>query len=441
MIPVYDQSEESGRQGLRARIDRLKGTVSLTGEQAAAVADILAAVRQDGDDAVVRYMQQWTDPAFDASRICVGEDELAAAAEQMDAGLKQSIQRAIDNVRAYQQHVLPQNQPDVQIGGARLGLRFSPVDSAGLYVPGGTAVLFSTLVMTAVPALVAGVPADRLAVVCPPPTRQAGQSAGDISPIVLGTAHMLGLKQVYRIGGAQAVAALAYGTQSVQPVDLIAGPGNVFVQLAKAMVSGTVGTEGGFYGPSEIVVVADDTARADRMAADLLAQAEHNPGKCFFVSWRQEVIDAVLAEMARQLPLLPRQEAVKQALLDESCMVRVADEAEAAEVANRLAGEHVTLAVADPDAWAARIRHGGELFLGDATPVAAGDYIAGPSHCLPTGTTGRFASGLSVYTFLKRTGLVSYHGQGMPADVIADVAAMARAEGLEAHARSAELRS
>ncbi|MEX1015278.1 MAG: histidinol dehydrogenase [Phycisphaeraceae bacterium] len=439
MLPRFDLSTDAGRQGFEQTLARLRATASSASNAAAAVEQVVADVANEGDAALVRYMQKWTDPQFTADRIRVRPDELAAAERQLDPALRDAIETAIEQVRAYQQHIRPHDPAPMQLGGAELGLRFTPVDSVGLCVPGGTAVLFSTLIMLAVPAQVAGVPTDRIAVMSPPPTRTGDNQAGDISPLVLATAHLLGITQVYRIGGAQGVAALAHGTASVAPVDLIAGPGNIFVQLAKAQVAGVTGTDGGFYGPSEIVTLADDSANPARVASDLIAQAEHDPGKCFLVAWSSHVLDAVQAEIDKQLPDRQRLDAIKTALANDSCALLVADEAQAVDVANTLACEHLNLAVADPDAMLQRIRHAGEVFLGDATPVAAGDYYAGPSHCLPTGTTARFTSGISVYTFLKRMGTVAYR-HGLPAAAIDHIARMADAEGLDAHAESARLR-
>ncbi|MEM6551579.1 MAG: histidinol dehydrogenase, partial [Planctomycetota bacterium] len=251
-----------------------------------------------------------------------------------------------------------------------------------------------------------------------------------------------GLKNLYAIGGAQGVAALAFGTHTVPPVDLIAGPGNVFVQLAKAQVQGHTGTDNGFYGPSEIVTLADDSANPARVAADLLAQAEHNPGKSCLNASQPDVIANIRTELKNQFEKLTRQDAIAAALRDESCGLLASDEQHAADLANQLATEHLSLAVQDPDSWLPRIRHAGEIFLHDTTPVAAGDYYAGPSHCLPTGTTARFTSGVSVYTFLKRTGTVSYPPQtgGMPQDAIQRIDTLATAESLTAHAASARIR-
>ncbi|MEX0743952.1 MAG: histidinol dehydrogenase [Phycisphaeraceae bacterium] len=443
MLPRFDLSTDEGRASFKRCLDRLQDTVSVDTAHGITVTEILDKVRTGGDADLTHYMRRWTDPGFTADRIRVTEAELAAADESLSSELREAIVTAIEQVRAYQQHILPRDPEPMKLGGAELGLRFTPVDSVGLCVPGGTAVLFSTLIMLAVPAMVAGVPADRIAVISPPPTRRddAGSSgaATDISPIVLATARLLGIGRVYRIGGAQGVAALAYGTESVERVDMIAGPGNVFVQLAKQQVAGRVGTEGGFYGPSEIVTIADATADPQRVAADLIAQAEHDPGKCFLVSWLPDVLDNVLAEIARQLPSRSRLSAIENALANDSCALLVTDESQAVDVANTIACEHLNLAVADPDAMFSRIRHAGEVFLGDAAPVAAGDYYAGPSHCLPTGTTARFASGVSVYTFLKRTGTIAYP-DGVPTTAIDHVARMAEAEGLDGHAHSARTR-
>ncbi len=443
LLPLYDLSTPAGRSGFDVRLARLRHTASASSDAAATVAAILADVRDRGDDAVVDYMRRWTDPSFTADRIRVEPATLKAALDRLDAPLRAALRRAIENVRMYQQHVMPVAPKLLRVADAELGLRFAPVDSVGLTVPGGTAVLFSTLVMLAVPAMVAGVKPADIAVINPPPTAGAATGRGgeaDISPIVMAACAMLGIDKLYRIGGAQGVAALAYGTHRVERVALLAGPGNVFVQLAKQQLAGLVGTDGGFYGPSEILTIADETADPRRVASDLLAQAEHDPGKCFLVSWSREVLDAVATEVKAQLPRCRRVEAIRKALVDESAAVLVADDDAAAKVGNAIACEHVNLAVADPTAWLGRLRHGGEFFLGDGVPVAAGDYYAGPSHCLPTGTTARFTSGVSVYTFLKRSGTVAYP-QGMSKQTIADIALLAEAEGLDAHARSARSRA
>jgi histidinol dehydrogenase len=438
-LPRYDLETRRGRVAWQARLARLRQTVSASGPQAATVAGVLDDVRRHGDKALVRYMRRWTDPDFTAARIAVAPREIQAAQRALPRQLRKALCASIEHVRAYQQHIRPHDAQALTLDGARLGLRFSPVQSVGLTVPGGKAVLFSSLIMLAVPALVAGVEPARIRVVNPPPDRRAGEPARDISPLVLGTCGLLGLDQVYRIGGAQAVAALAYGTPSVGKVDLIAGPGNVFVQLAKAQVLGVVGTDNGFYGPSEVVTIADGSADPRRVAADLIAQAEHDPGKCFLIGWSRPVLAGIVAEVERQKAGRPRLAAIDRALATESAALLVRDEDQAVALADTLAAEHVNLAVRRPRELLARLAHGGEFFLGDQTPVAAGDYYAGPSHCLPTGTTARFASGVSVYTFLRRSGTVEYP-RGMASRTIEDIALLAEAEGLTAHADSARAR-
>ncbi len=439
MLPVYDIATSQGQADFDARLQRLKSTASAFSEQAQTVSEILHDVQQHGDDAIVKYMRKWTDPDFTADRIKVTAEELAQADKQLTGDLRAAIERSIANVREYQQHAMPTSMDTVTINGAELGMRFTPMASAGMCVPGGAAVLFSTLIMLAVPAMVAGIDPKQISVINPPPTRVGDEPAGDISPIVLATCNMLGIENVYRIGGAQAVGALAYGTQTVKPIDIIAGPGNVFVQLAKAQVAGVCGTDGGFYGPSEIVTVADESADPGYVASDLIAQAEHNPGKCFLVSWSRDVIDSIVKEVENQMAQRTRSEFIQKALDTESCAVLAKDVDQAVNLANVIAAEHVNLAVKDVDGLFERITNGGEVFLGHQTPVAAGDYYAGPSHCLPTGTTARFTSGISVYTFLKRSGTVCYRN-GMSQQTIDDIALLAKAEGLDAHANSASIR-
>lgn len=445
MLPVHDLRSETGQIDFGRVLKRLGDTASPRGDTAATVEKIMGQVQTRRDAGLVNMMREYTDPTFGASRVRVTEDELAAAEAALDPDLRQSIERAIANVTAYQQHVMPTDPGTVKVDGAELGMRWDAIEKVGLYVPGGTAVLFSTLVMLAVPAIVAGVKPAHIGVACPPPTRTGDDAKdddgpGELSPVVLATARILGIERVYRIGGAQAIAAMAYGTDRVEKVDLIAGPGNVYVQLAKGRLGGVCGTDGGFYGPSEIVTIADDTANPAWVAADLIAQAEHDPGKCFLLSWQPEVIENVLVQIAEQLKDRTRAAAITKALKGDSCAVLAPDRDTAVEVANQLAGEHVSLSVKDPAKMLGDIRYGGEVFLGHQTPVAAGDYHAGPSHCLPTGTTARYSSGVSVYTFLKRTGTVAYPKKGMKKQTLADIARMAEAEGLDGHAASARVR-
>jgi len=438
LLPTFDLSSAAGRNALTAQIERLRPPVGHDGEAARTVAEINADVRAHGDDAVVKYMRKWTDPAFDAARIRVPEAELDAAERGLSPALRAAILGMIDNVRTYQTHLLPQAPAPIVHGGAELGLRFTPVDSVGLAVPGGTAAYPSSVVMLAIPAIVAGVDPERISVVTPPPTHTGSGPARDVAPLVLAACKLSGIRHVYRVGGAQGMAALAFGTQSVPAVDMIVGPGNSYVQLAKAQLAGVIGTDG-FYGPSEILTIADASADPRRVASDLIAQAEHDPGKCFLVSWDAAVLARIVAEVGRQVAERKRAPALVRALAADSCAVLTRDEDEAAAVANRIACEHVSLAVRDPDALLPKVRHAGEILLGDATPMASGDYWAGPSHCLPTGTTARFTSGLSPYTFLKRVGTIRYR-HGIPSEAREAIALLAEAEGLDGHAESARVR-
>ncbi len=433
-------------------LDRLDWFASLrqtawgSSDAAAAVAQIIADIMTRGDEAVAGYMQKWTDPGFTVHDIRVPPEPITQALEALDGGLRRAFQTAIDHVRAYQQHILPAAPKPITIDGAELGLRFTPVQRVGLVVPGGKAAYPSTVLMLAVPAMVAGVAPENITVVTPPPTQapthdpasgSRGQR-GDVSPLVLAVCAMLGIQRVYRIGGAQAVAAMALGTQTIEPVDLIAGPGNIYTQLAKQQLNGRVGIDG-FYGPSEILTIADASADATRVASDLIAQAEHDPGRCFLVAWSPQVIERINQQVEQQLASRQRKMAIIDALQSGSAAVLVPDESTAVQVADRIAAEHVSLAVSDPKRWLDRLGHGGEFFLSDNSPVAAGDYIAGPSHCLPTGTTARFTSGVSVYTFLKRSGTV-YYRDGVPAATIDATAQLAQVEGLDAHAQSMRTR-
>ena len=416
----------------------LRASAMPGGEVAANVAAIIADVRDHGDAAVVKYMRQWTDPAFTADRILVKPAELQAALASLDKEMRGVLERSIEHVRAYQTHILPAPAKPITIDGAEMGLRWSPVSTVGLAVPGGKAAYPSSVIMLAIPALAAGVDPRGISVVTPPPTRKGDELSGDVSSLVLATCALCGIERVYRIGGAQAMAALAFGTETIAPVDMIVGPGNVFTQLAKQQLMGRVGIDG-FYGPSEIVVIADDSANPARVAADLIAQAEHDPGRCILVSWSRRAIDAINGEIEKQVRSRKRAKAIEASLKEWSAALLVPDEATVIAVSDAIAAEHVNLAVADPDALLKKLRHAGAYFLSDKSPVAAGDYYAGPSHSLPTGTTARFTSGISVYTFLKRSGTVHYRA-GMSAGTIDSIARFAEAEGLDGHAESVRRR-
>ena len=310
-----------------------------------------------------------------------------------------------------------------------MGLKFSPLDSAGVYFPGGKASYPSSLIMLAVPAQVAGV---KRIVVCTPPTKFGK------SDVVLAAAHEAGISEMYRVGGAAAIGALAFGTKTIEPVDKIVGPGNTYVQLAKRLLAGTVGIDG-YLGPSEILTIADDTANPKFIAADLLAQAEHDPGSCFLLTTSESLAQAVLAEVGWQLSGLQRRDPIERALREESMVVIDPDMDRLLELANRIACEHVNLQTHDNAAVLKKLRHVGAVYVGPYSPVAAGDYVAGPSHCLPTNTTARFASGISVYEFMKRSSVVEYDEAALHTDAPA-ITAIARAEHLDAHAASVVIR-
>ena len=433
-LRILNITDPADRRTFDSLLEKLRSQTSAGGDVARSVTEIIEDVKHRGDEALVQYMRQWTNPMFTDEMIRVDNVDMAAAEKLIDPPVRDAMLRSIDHVRTYQQHVKPSDPPTVEIDGAQLGMRFTPFDRVGLAIPGGKAAYPSTVIMTAVPAQVAGV--EDICVVCPPPT--GGGDEAEVSHLVLGVCHMLGVTEVYRIGGAQAIAALAYGTETVGRVDFIAGPGNAFVQQAKRQLFGTVGIDG-FYGPSEVVVLVDGSADPAKVAADLLAQAEHDPGSCFLIGTDRAVIDRIDAEVDRQLPNRHRRGAIEQSLADWSCAIVAADDDAGLELVDTLAAEHATLAVEDPQATLDQLRHGGAWFLGDGTPVASGDYYAGPSHCLPTGTTARFTSGISVYTFLKRSS-VEHYPAGPSPQAIDDIAALAEAEGLDAHAASVRAR-
>ncbi len=320
--------------------------------------------------------------------------------------------------------------PELDRDGVRLGLRYTPLASAGCYVPGGKASYPSSLIHLAVPAQVAGVKQ----VVVTTPASTFGQS-----DLVLAAAHELGIETLVRCGGPAAIAALAFGTESVPRVDKIVGPGNSYVQIAKRLVNGGVGVDG-FLGPSEVLVFADDSAEPAFVAADLIAQAEHDPGRCYLLTTDTTLPERVDAELEKQLARRGRRDAAEKALRNDSAVLVSDDEAILIELAARLAPEHLSVQTRDPRATLAKLPNAGCAFLGPWSPVAAGDYTAGPSHCLPTNTTARFGGGISVFEFLKRGGIVEYNEAGLAQDAQA-AAALADAEGLDGHAASIRLRT
>lgn len=436
MIPVLDIAVDADARRLRALIDKLRLTVrSLLlddGElqqKSESVRRMLVDVATRGDAAVIDLIRQFDDATFDASRLRVTKDEMAAAAGRVPADQLAAIRKSIAQVREYQTKILPTPVSYAARDGVILGLRHTPIDSVGLYVPGGKASYPSSLIMLAVPAQVAGV--RRIVVTSP-----AGKF-GD-NDLVYAAAHELGIDEFYRVGGAGAIGALACGTESIRAVDKILGPGNSYVQLAKRLVSGAVGVDG-FLGPSEILVIADDSCEPRFVAADLLAQAEHDPGRCILLTRSRDVAARVVEAISEQLRERGRSDAITRALDNDSAIVLCDTDEEIVALANEIAAEHVNLQVRNADEWLAKVVHAGAIFVGKYAPVAAGDYVAGPSHCLPTNTTARFGGGVSVYEFMKRTGIARYTKQGLADDANA-IRAMAAAEGLDAHAASVTIR-
>ena len=431
-VPILDWSLADDRRRLDEILDRYAAGSWAGGELAERFDRFAEDLAARGDGAIVDYLRQHTRSDYSEQAIRVAPEALAAAGTALPARVAAAALRAADNVRAYQAHIMPADPPPLHRHGAELGLRHTPVASAGLSVPGGAGAYPSTVIMLAVPAQVAGV--GRLAVATPP---LATGPAVEIDRTVLGVCHLLGVDAVYRIGGF-ALAALASGTERIERVEMIAGPSNIYGQQAKRRLFGTVGIDG-LYGPSEIVVLADESARPAWVAADLLAQAEHDPGTAILVAVERAVIDRVAAELGRLLAGRARRAALERALAENCALVQAPDLPAAHALIDRIAPEHLTLAVADPRAALDEVQHAGAVFLGDRSPVAGGDYWAGPSHCLPTGRTARFSSGCSVYTFLKRTSIEAYP-HGLPRQAFDDIELLAGIEGFEAHAHSVHLR-
>jgi len=390
------------------------------------VAAIIAAVRADGDAALATYTQQFDHHDLEATGWSVGKAERRTALEALTPELRKALELAADRIRVYHERQKPTDSDNVDQAGVRLGARWRAVDAAGLYVPGGRAAYPSSLLMNAIPAKVAGV--ERLTMVTPTPN-------GEINPLVLAAAEIAGIDEIWRVGGAQAVAALAYGTRRIRAVDVITGPGNAWVAEAKRQLYGVVGIDM-VAGPSEIVVVADAANEPDWIAADLLSQAEHDPtSQSILFTDDDAFADAVAVAVERQLGELSTEATARTSWSVNGAIIVVGALIDAAPLVDRLAPEHLELAVEDPQPLFDAVRHAGSIFIGRHTPEAIGDYVGGPNHVLPTGRRARFSSGLSVLDFMKRTSFLACDPRSIrhvgPAAV-----ALAEAEGLPAHARS-----
>jgi histidinol dehydrogenase len=394
------------------------------------VAAIIADIRARGDAALLDYTARFDRLTLTPGRLRVTPEEITAAVAAIPAELAAALDLAATRIEAFHRAQLPANLRFTDDAGLTLGMRWSPLDAVGLYVPGGKAAYPSSVLMNAIPARVAGV--ARVAMCVPTP-------GGALNKLVLAAARRAGVGEIYRVGGAQAVAALAYGTASISPVDRIVGPGNAYVAEAKRQVFGHVGIDS-IAGPSEVVILADAANDPSRVALDLLAQAEHDEAaQAILITDDTGFADAVARAVAAELPTLPRAAIAGASWQAHGAIIQVRDWQEAADLVNRLAPEHLELLLPDPEPVFACIRHAGAVFMGAWCPEAVGDYIAGPNHVLPTGRTARFASGLSVFDFLKRTTFVAADAAALgrvgPAAV-----ALAEAEGLQAHARSIAMR-
>jgi histidinol dehydrogenase len=414
---------EAGRQRTREVFGE-----ELTPQQV--VERICRDVRESGLPAVLDYSRRIDRAELTPSTIRVEPARLAAAHAKADPQLLAAIRRIRENILEFQTALVPRDVRIERPHGSYLEQRYRPLARVGICIPGGAAAYPSTVLMTAVPAQAAGV--QQLAIIAPP------TPFGAYNDDLLSTCHEIGVREVYRLGGAQGIAALAYGVEGLPRVDKIVGPGNMFVALAKKTVYGEVDIDS-IAGPSEVVVIADDTTRPDFTAADLIAQAEHAPGASILVTWSAKLLEATAAELAKQTAHLSRGDLARQSLEQFGALVLVRDQAEAIALANEIAAEHLHIAVDEPAAILAGIRDAGAVFVGNYTPVAVGDYAAGPSHVLPTGGTARFASGLSARDFLRSHSVIHCSRAGLAA-LADDVRTLADKEGLSAHRASVDVR-
>ena len=397
----------------------------------ATVREILQAVQRQGDEAVLQYTADFDKQLLSADTLRVRGSEVDAAYQQVSKELIDAIRLAHQNIQDFHRQRIPRSWVDFQ-GDVVLGKRYSPVDRAGLYVPGGRAAYPSTVLMNAVPAKVAGV--ERIVMVTPP------GEGGAINPAVLVAAQEAGVTEIYRIGGAQAIGALAYGTATIPKVDIITGPGNIYVTLAKKQVFGTVGIDS-LAGPSEVLIIADHTANPVFVATDLLAQAEHDPmAAAVLITTDANLAEQVGREVGSQLQGHPRQTLTEKAIANYGAAIVVDSLEVATALSNEFAPEHLELEVEDPWTLLEQIRHAGAIFLGHSTPEAVGDYLAGPNHTLPTSGAARYASALSTETFMKHSSLIQYSSSALN-QVAGAIARLTEAEGLPSHGASIEVRT
>lgn len=396
----------------------------------AAVQSIIEDVRSNGDTALFELTNRFDHLDLSETGLAVSKDEIDAAISGIDDTTMQALELAASRITAHHKKQKPENQRYVDELNIELGYRWGPISAVGLYVPGGTASYPSSVLMNALPARVAGV--ERLVMAVPTPK-------GITNPLVLAAANLAGVDEIYRIGGAQAIAALTYGTNTIKPVDKIVGPGNAYVAAAKRQVFGTVGIDM-IAGPSEVLIIADKNNNPDWLAADLLAQAEHdNAAQSILITDDTALADAVEKAVKSQLKTLTRSEIANQSWKDYGAIILVENINQAPSLSDKLAPEHLELAVEDPEALFDKIKHAGAVFIGHFTPEAIGDYVGGSNHVLPTARTARFSSGLSVLDFMKKTTILKCSNDGLKALGPAAIA-LAKAEGLDAHAQSISIR-
>lgn len=429
MLRIISQRSEAEAE-LRRICDRTFDEEMVHKE--ATVQQVLQTVRRNGDGALLDYTEEFDGQRLEVSQLRVSALELEAAYQQVDKPLLDAIELASRQIEAFHRQRAPKSWVHFGEHEVVLGKHYTPVDRAGIYIPGGRAAYPSTVLMNAIPAKVAGVP--RI-VMCTPPGSNQG-----ISPAVLVAAQLAGVDEIYRIGGAQAIAALAYGTQTVPKVDLITGPGNIYVTLAKKMVYGVVGIDS-LAGPSEVLVIADSEANPVHVATDLLAQAEHDPmAAAILITTDRMLARQVATEVEQQLINHPRQILTEKAIAHYGLIVVVESLDEAVELSNLFAPEHLELEVAEPWDLLPQIRHAGAIFLGYSTPEAVGDYLAGPNHTLPTSGAARYASALGVETFMKHSSLIQYSPTALN-KMASAIITLADAEGLPSHAHSVRVRT
>ena len=430
-MKIYTYPSKAAESKVSAIINR---GLSFRKKDYQTVSRILDDVRRHGDEAVIKYARRFDAPQMTLDSLKVSAKELNAASKKVDRSFVRALNRAASQIESFHRQQVRQSWIDTQRPGTLLGQMVNPVDAAGVYVPGargGETPLVSTVLMTAIPAGIAGV--ENIVMVTP------STKTGGINPHLLVAAKKVGIKNIYKIGSAWAIAALAYGTETIPRVDVIAGPGNIYVTLAKKIVAGTVGIDM-IAGPSEVLVIADDSANPEFAAADLLSQAEHDVlSSAILVTDSAKIARQVAAAVDNQLTALPRRAIARESLNRFGAVLVVKDLAAAIALANRIAPEHLELQIDDPFEYVGQIRNAGAVFLGHYTPEPVGDYIAGPNHVLPTAGTARFASALSVDHFVKTSSIIHYSRTAFKREA-ADVICLAETEGLHAHARSIKVR-